>query len=44
MQVFYCGLWYVDELVRTPDGWRINERVEEKSYVHNMPKDFAVQY
>ena len=37
VQVFYCGLWYVDELVRTPDGWRITKRVEEKSYVHNMP-------
>jgi 3-phenylpropionate/cinnamic acid dioxygenase small subunit len=37
VQVFYCGLWYVDELVRTPDGWRIAKRVEEKSYIHNMP-------
>jgi 3-phenylpropionate/cinnamic acid dioxygenase small subunit len=37
VQVFYCGLWYVDEMVRTPDGWRIQKRVEEKSYVHNMP-------
>ena len=37
VQVFYCGLWYVDELVRTADGWRIKSRVEEKSYVHNMP-------
>ena len=37
VQVFYCGLWYVDELVRTDAGWRIKSRVEEKSYVHNMP-------
>ena len=37
VQVFYCGLWYVDEMVRTPDGWRITHRAEEKSYVHNMP-------
>jgi hypothetical protein len=37
VQVFYCGLWYVDDLVRTADGWRITKRVEEKSYVHNMP-------
>ena len=28
-----CGLWYVDKLVRTPDGWRIKERVEEKVYM-----------
>ncbi len=37
VQVFYCGLWYVDDLVRTDAGWRITRRVEEKSYVHNMP-------
>ena len=37
VQVFYCGLWYVDEMVRTAEGWRIKKRVEEKSYVHNMP-------
>ena len=41
--VFYCGLWYVDELVRTPEGWRIRKRVEEKCYFHNVPPDFAVQ-
>ena len=29
----YCGLWYNDRFVRTPDGWRINERVEEKCYL-----------
>jgi ketosteroid isomerase-like protein len=41
--VFTCGLWYVDELVRTAQGWRIRERVEEKCYFHNVPSDFAVQ-
>jgi hypothetical protein len=40
--VFYCGLWYVDKFVRTPEGWRIKERVEEKSYMHNVPADFSV--
>ena len=40
--VFFCGLWYRDVLVRTPEGWRIKDRVEEKSYVHNMPADFQV--
>jgi hypothetical protein len=40
--VFYCGLWYVDKFVRTPQGWRIKERVEEKSYMHNVPADFTV--
>jgi hypothetical protein len=40
--VFYCGLWYCDELVRTSDGWRIRQRVEEKSYVYNQPEGFEV--
>ena len=38
--IFICGLWYVDELVRTDAGWRIQKRVEERCYVDNMPKDF----
>lgn len=29
-QVLFCGLWYEDELVRTPDGWRISRRAETK--------------
>jgi hypothetical protein len=37
-QVFICGLWYHDKYVRTADGWRIAERVEEKTYVDNMPE------
>jgi len=32
-----CGLWYVDKLVRTPEGWRIKERVEEKVYMRVFP-------
>ena len=37
--VFYmCGLWYHDKLVRTPDGWRISERVEEKCYMATLPE------
>ena len=32
-----CGLWYVDKLVRTADGWRIEERVEEKVYMKVFP-------
>ena len=35
--LMFCGLWYVDQLVRTPAGWRIKERVEEKSYVRIFP-------
>ena len=36
-QVMFLGLWYVDKLVRTSDGWRISERVEESCYQYNVP-------
>ena len=39
--VFFCGLWYRDVLVRTPDGWRIHDRYEERSYIHNAPEEMA---
>lgn len=39
--VFFCGLWYHDEYLRTLDGWRITRRVEEKSFTHNMPLEFT---
>lgn len=38
--VFFCGLWYRDVVIRTPEGWRIKERTEEKSYTYNMPEGF----
>lgn len=31
-QVLFVGIWYVDKLVRTADGWRMAERVEEKCF------------
>ena len=40
VHVFFCGLWYRDHFVRTPSGWRIQSRYEEKSYFHNLPEDF----
>ncbi len=36
-QTYMLGLWYVDEYRRTPDGWRISRRVEEKSWAFNTP-------
>ncbi len=39
--VFFCGLWYHDEYLRTLDGWRMTRRVEEKCFTHNMPAEFA---
>ena len=31
-QMLFCGLWYDDEFVRTPDGWRMTRRVETKCF------------
>ncbi len=39
--VFFVGIWYVDKLVRTDAGWRIQHRAEEFSYFHNFPSDFT---
>lgn len=36
-QVMFMGLWYRDIFVRTPKGWRIRERYEERAYTHNVP-------
>lgn len=33
----FLGLWYLDRFVRTADGWRIRERVEQRCYDFNMP-------
>jgi hypothetical protein len=36
--LFMLGLWYRDKYIRTPEGWRIQERVEEKSWAFNLPE------
>jgi hypothetical protein len=41
-ETFLQGLWYVDELVRTPDGWKIAKRAE-RDYFHDMPPDFRFE-
>ncbi|MCY1414365.1 hypothetical protein D9M71_298130 [compost metagenome] len=41
-QTFFLGLWYVDRYRRTPDGWRIAQRSEEKSYGFNVPEGLPV--
>src|ERR1700739_4988876 len=35
-QVLYCGLWYDDEFVRPPEGWRMTRRVESKVFQRVM--------
>ena len=43
LQVLYVGAWYVDELVRTPDGWRIRERSEEQAFLEGtLPEGFEI--
>ncbi len=31
-QILFVGIWYVDELIRTDEGWRMTRRVEEKCF------------
>ncbi|BBY43299.1 hypothetical protein A5765_13360 [Mycolicibacterium celeriflavum] len=31
-QIYFVGIWYVDEFVRTAEGWRMSRRVEEKCF------------
>ena len=39
-QVFFQGLWYRNRLVRTRDGWKIKELIEEGYWNHNVPAGF----
>jgi 3-phenylpropionate/cinnamic acid dioxygenase small subunit len=39
--VFFCGLWYRDQLVRTAEGWKIKHRYEERLYQFNQPEGLA---
>ena len=36
-EVMILGLWYHDRYRRTPQGWRISERIEKRSFDYNMP-------
>lgn len=33
----FFGLWYLDQWVRTAEGWRMSERREEKCFDFNLP-------
>jgi hypothetical protein len=35
-KLLFVGLWYVDEFVRTSDGWRIAARRQQKAYLHGL--------
>jgi len=36
LHTLFIGAWYIDELVRTGKGWRINKRVQELAFFHNQ--------
>ncbi len=36
-QVMFLAMWYADELIRTPAGWRMTRRVQEGCVQHNVP-------
>jgi 3-phenylpropionate/cinnamic acid dioxygenase small subunit len=36
--LFFCGATYADELVRTPQGWRITRRTETDAWFKNPPE------
>jgi SnoaL-like domain len=37
--VWLIGLWYDDEFARTPDGWRVTSRKQERNYFITGLKD-----
>lgn len=39
--LFFVGATYVDDLVRTPDGWRITRRAEADPWVKDPPQNFT---
>ena len=38
---FWCGGWYNHELVRTADGWRSKQLIEESAWFDRMEEAFA---
>jgi 3-phenylpropionate/cinnamic acid dioxygenase small subunit len=37
VKLFFIGGYYVDDLVRTPSGWRITKRVEQQAWADIRP-------
>lgn len=36
-QVMFLAMWYADDLIRTPAGWRMTRRVQEGCVQDNVP-------
>ena len=41
-ETFFIGLWYIDDLVKTPLGWRIQTREIELCYVYDQPNQLNI--
>lgn len=39
--IFFVGATYRDDLVRTPEGWRISRRVESDAWMKDLPASFT---
>ena len=37
LKLYYFGGYYNDDLIRTGDGWRISQRIEESSWNDGQP-------
>lgn len=37
LHTVFNGLWYEDECVRTPAGWKFRARVQVRAWIHNAP-------
>jgi len=43
LHIFTVGAYYNDDLVRTPDGWRIADRFEEQAFMEGtLPTNFEI--
>ena len=43
LELLFFGGYYNDKLVRTPEGWRISERIEESTWMYGqLPKGFEI--
>ena len=41
-EAVFIGLWYLDNLSRTSDGWRIKKRKLELCYVYDQPEQLNI--
>ena len=41
-ETFFIGLWYIDDLVKTSLGWRIQTREIELCYVYDQPNQLNI--